>query len=109
MQLQPWPYRPTHQTAGLGADFPAVDNFAPAGTTVLAPVSGRLAYSHEIPWDTGKRTGGGTTYLVSTQGVYFLTHFGTVLPSGTTVRAGQPIGTVAAVPGGAWSPRLLAR
>lgn len=106
MALQlPATFTPTHDTDGL-AGYPAVDVFASAGTGVLAPASGTLTNVHLIPWDTVKRIGGYTAYLVTSAGTYFLTHLGSVLPEGSKVTAGQQIGTVGAVPGNAWAPHV---
>lgn len=46
-------------------------------------------------------------YLDTPHGSYFLTHFGNVaVKDGQRVRAGQPIGTVASVPGGWWQSHI---
>ena len=73
---------------------------------MLAPASGTLENVHLIPWNIAQRIGGYTAYLVTSGGTYFITHFGSLLPSGTQVQAGQPIGTVAAVPKNAWQPHI---
>lgn len=98
-------FKATHDTGGL-AGFPAVDNFAHAGTSVLAPVSGRMIYVHTIPWNQNERVGGVTAYLQGDNGkTYFLTHMAGNVPSGR-VAAGQAIGKVAAVPNGWWPSHI---
>jgi hypothetical protein len=105
LQLSPGLKVKPHDTSGLPG-FPANDEFATAGTPVLAPVSGQLVYVHMIPWDVGKKVGGMTAYLQGDNGrTYFLTHMGGDVPSGR-VQAGQPIGVVGTVPGNAWAPHV---
>jgi murein DD-endopeptidase MepM/ murein hydrolase activator NlpD len=105
MQL-PATFVPTHQTAGLPG-YPAIDVFAPAGTRVLAPAAGTLERTHLILWSLARRVGGWTTYLEADDGSsYFLTHLGEVLPSGTTVKAGQDIGSVGVVPHEWWQAHV---
>lgn len=97
----PADFKATHDTAGLSG-FPAIDNFAAAGTPVLAPVGGKLVYVHNIPWNQAKHVGGTTAYLQGVNGkTYFLTHLAGNVPTGN-VTAGQNIGSVAAVPNGWW-------
>lgn len=101
----PRAFRSTHETAGL-PNFPAVDVFGQPGEAVRAPEAGTLVYPHTIPWDIGKRVGGETVYLQGADGnTYFLTHLAGKLAAGR-VEAGQQIGQVAAVPGGAWQPHI---
>ena len=98
-------FKATHETGGL-AGFPAVDNFAHAGTSVLAPVSGRMVYVHNIPWNQQERVGGLTAYLIGDNGkTYFLTHLAGKVPTGA-VTAGQPIGQIAQVPNGWWPSHI---
>lgn len=101
----PATFKATHDTGGL-AGFPAVDNFAAAGTPVLAPVSGKLVYAHTIPWNQGERVGGETVYLQGDNGkTYFLTHLSGKVPTGR-ITAGTPIGSVAAVPNNWWPTHI---
>lgn len=101
----PSTFAATHDTAGLPG-FPSTDVFGSAGSPVYSPASGRLVDPHMIPWDIRKRVGGGTVYLQADDGnTYFLTHFGNV-PAAGPVRAGQMIGTIGAVPGGAWASHI---
>lgn len=101
----PFPYAPTHETGGL-AGYPAIDVFAPAGTEVLAPAAGVLQNTHMINWNLHTRVGGNTTYLHTATGVFFLTHFQNVRPTGAVVKKGDRIGTVAEVPQRAWAPHI---
>jgi hypothetical protein len=101
----PATFRPTHDTGGLPG-FPAIDNFAPAGTQVGAPGEGTLYYKHMIGWDQRQRIGGLTGYYKTKLGTYFLTHFGSLVGSGTHLRNGQVMGTVANVPHGWWAPHI---
>ncbi len=94
-------FTPTHETSGLPG-FPAIDMFASPGARVLAPEDGELQRTHFISWSLAKRVGGWTTYLAAPSAVYFLTHFAEVLPSGSRVRQGQDIGSVAVVPHDWW-------
>ena len=95
----------THDTAGLSG-FPAIDEFAPAGTPVTAPVSGTIVDVHGIPWNQQQRVGGETAYLQGDNGkTYFLTHLGGNVPSGK-IQAGQQIGVVGAVPNGWWQSHI---
>ncbi len=98
-------FHPTHDTGGLPG-FPAIDMFAEPGTRVLAPEDGELERSHFLEWSLAKRVGGWTTYLVAPHAVYFLTHFGEVLPSGSRVRQGQDIGSVGVVPHSWWNSHV---
>ncbi len=98
-------FHPTHDTGGLPG-FPAIDMFAAPGTRVLAPEDGELQNTHFIAWSLAKRVGGWTTYLAAPSAVYFLTHFGEVLPSGSRVRRGQDIGSVGVVPHDWWPSHI---
>jgi hypothetical protein len=102
----PSAFTPTHQTGGLPG-FPAVDIFKSPGTRVLAPEDGTLADPHFIEWDMVKRVGGWTLYFqgAETGNTYFMTHLAAVGKAGR-YRKGDVIGTVAAVPGGAWQPHI---
>ncbi len=98
-------FHPTHQTGGLPG-FPAIDMFADPGTRVLSPVDGMLERTHLIEWSLARRVGGWTTYLAAPHALYFLTHFGEVLPSGSRVRQGQDIGSVGVVPHDWWASHI---
>jgi murein DD-endopeptidase MepM/ murein hydrolase activator NlpD len=98
-------YHPTHDTSGLNG-YPAIDMFASPGTRVLAPEDGELDRSHFLAWSLAKRVGGWTTYLAAPSAVYFLTHLGEVLPSGSRVRRGQDIGSVGVVPHDWWPSHI---
>lgn len=97
-------FTPTHQTAGLPG-FPAVDCFAPSGTVVLSPVTGKvIKLSGHPPTPTTTPGGpfGWSIYLQcdrqGTVGVYYLTHFGTraqIVKLGACIGRGEQIGTVA--------------
>lgn len=97
----PFSFQPTHQTSGLPG-FPAVDCFAPAGTKVCAPATGKVVkLSGHAP--TSSATPGGpygwSIYLKRRDGrCYFLTHFGTrsaIVKLGACIAQGEVIGTVA--------------
>jgi len=91
----------THPTLGL-AGYPAKDYFAPSGARVVAPISGKVVRLSGHDPSHGPTQGphgplGWSVYIKGDDGrTYFLTHMGSrnVKP-GQTVRAGQPIGTVA--------------
>jgi hypothetical protein len=90
-------FTPTHETAGLPG-YPAIDEFAPAGTIVLAPESGKvIRHSGHDPRQGGVSGGayGWSIYLDSPSGVHYMTHFATRRTSvGMFIRAGTAIGTV---------------
>jgi murein DD-endopeptidase MepM/ murein hydrolase activator NlpD len=93
-----------HDTLGL-AGYPAHDYFAPAGSAVFSPVSGKVVKlsgsDPNVP--AGSVTPGGayglSVYVQGANGTtYFLTHLGGYakgLAVGSTVSAGQVIGSVA--------------
>jgi murein DD-endopeptidase MepM/ murein hydrolase activator NlpD len=90
-----------HPTAGL-AGFPAHDYFAPSGSTVVAPISGKVVRLSGHDPRRGPTEGphgplGWSVYIQGTDGrTYYLTHMGSrSVKVGETIRAGQPIGTVA--------------
>jgi len=92
---------PTHQTSGLDG-FPAIDKFAPGGSPVLAPATGRVVkLSGKAPTATTKPGGpyGWSIYLQRRDGgTYYLTHFGTragIVKLGACIGKGEAIGTVA--------------
>lgn len=94
-------FKPTHQTSGLPG-FPAIDVFAPGGTPVLAPATGRIVkLSGHAPTPTAKPGGpyGWSMYLARRDGgVYYLTHFGTraaICRVGNCIGKGEVIGRVA--------------
>lgn len=97
----PAAFKPTHQTSGL-AGFPALDCFAPGGTKVCAPVTGKVVkLSGHAPTPSAKPGGpyGWSIYLQRRDGrTYYLTHFGTrsaIVRLGACIGAGETIGTVA--------------
>lgn len=90
-----------HPTSGLDG-FPARDYFAPSGSTAVAPVSGQVVRLSGHDPAKGPTQGphgplGWSVYIRGTDGhTYYLTHMGSrTVKVGQTVRAGQPIGTVA--------------
>ncbi len=94
-------FKPTHQTAGLPG-FPAIDVFAPAGTAVLSPCTGKVVkLSGHAPTASSPPGGpyGWSIYLQARSGgTYYLTHFGTrsaFCKVGACVALGERIGTVA--------------
>ncbi len=94
-------FTPTHQTDGLPG-FPAIDVFAPSGTQVLAPCTGRVVkLSGHPPTPTSPPGGpyGWSIYLTARDGgTYYLTHFGTraaIVKLGACIGRGEIIGTVA--------------
>lgn len=90
-----------HPTEGL-AGFPAHDYFAPAGSAVVAPITGtviRLS-GHDPalgPIDGPHGPLGWSVYVKGADGrTYFLTHLGSRdVKVGEKLHTGQPIGTVA--------------
>lgn len=93
----PATFTPTHDTAGLPG-FPAIDNFAPAGSTVGAPEAGTITrFSGHDPREGGPAGGpyGWSMYLTCPSAIYYLTHFGSRLVSvGQKVKHGDLLGTV---------------
>lgn len=90
-----------HPTMGL-AGFPAHDYFAPAGTAAVAPVTGKVVRLSGHDPSQGPTQGphgplGWSVYIQGNDGrEYYLTHMGSRnVKVGETVKAGQPIGTVA--------------
>lgn len=90
-----------HPTAGL-AGFPARDYFAPSGSAAVAPISGTVVRLSGHDPRQGPIEGphgplGWSVYIRGTDGhEYYLTHMGSRnVKVGQTVKAGQPIGTVA--------------
>ncbi len=96
----PTTFSSDHETAGL-AGYPAVDVFAPPGTTVLSPADGTISrLSGGLDTYTGPGGPYGySIYLASKLGEYYMTHFGSrAVSEGQHVRYGQPIGTVGDYP-----------
>jgi hypothetical protein len=93
----PSTFVPTHETAGLPG-FPATDQFAAPGTTVLAPEDGVVdRHSGHDPALGGKPGGpyGWSIYITAASGRYYLTHFGSRQTNvGDHLKKGQAIGTV---------------
>lgn len=90
-----------HDTAGLPG-YPAKDYFAPAGSTAVAPVSGKVIKLSGHDPKGGPTNGphgplGWSVYIQAADGrTYFLTHLGKrSVKVGQTIKAGTPIGTVA--------------
>lgn len=89
-----------HQTSGL-AGYPAQDFFAPAGTAVLAPESGRIVKLSGNPTTVAPTSAGGafglSEYLQTPTGhTYFITHLQTEnVKLGESVQQGQILGQVA--------------
>lgn len=84
-------------------DYPATDIFAACGTTVVAPVRGRVdEVSLTDRWDPdvneGATRGGLSVSIVGDDGVrYYGSHFATIgaaIRPGVRVQAGQTLGTV---------------
>lgn len=98
--LHKGPRKSDHQTANLPG-YPAFDYMAPAGSTTVAPVSGRVIRLSGHNPANGPTNGphgpfGYSAYIRGDDGkTYFLTHMGsrTVRP-GQRVRQGQRIGSV---------------
>ena len=95
------PHAPTHPTAGLNG-FPAFDYMAPAGSPVVAPVSGKIVRFSGYDPKLGAVQGAGgplgwSIYLQGDNGhTYFLTHLGSrTVKVGQRVNQGVQIGTVA--------------
>lgn len=89
-----------HPTAGLPG-YPAHDYMAPAGTTVVAPVSGKIIKLSGHDPSAGPTSGphgpfGWSVYVQGDDGkTYFLTHLGSRnVKVGQRVRQGARIGTV---------------
>jgi murein DD-endopeptidase MepM/ murein hydrolase activator NlpD len=90
-----------HPTEGL-AGYPAHDYFAPAGSKVVAPVTGKVIKLSGHDPRRGPIEGphgplGWSVYIQGTDGhVYYLTHMGSRnVRVGEVVKSGTPIGTVA--------------
>ena len=90
-----------HQTEGLPG-FPAHDYFAPAGSSVVAPIGGRVVRLSGHDPAQGPIEGphgplGWSVYIQGSDGrTYYLTHMGSRnVKVGETLRPGQVIGTVA--------------
>lgn len=90
-----------HETAGLPG-FPAKDYFAPAGSAVVAPVTGKVYKESGYDPKLGAVQGAGgplgwSVYILGKNGKrYYLTHMGSRLVKvGQRVQQGQKIGTVA--------------
>lgn len=90
-----------HPTEGLPG-YPAHDYFAPAGSPTVAPVAGKVVKLSGHDPALGPIQGphgplGWSAYIQGTDGhTYYLTHMGSRdVKIGETVKAGQPIGTVA--------------
>jgi murein DD-endopeptidase MepM/ murein hydrolase activator NlpD len=90
-----------HETMGLPG-YPAHDYFAKAGSTAVAPVSGKVVKLSGHDPKNGPTQGphgplGWSVYIQGTDGkTYFLTHMGSrTVKVGQKVTAGAKIGTVA--------------
>lgn len=90
-----------HETMGL-AGYPAKDYFAPPGSGVVAPVTGKVIKlsGHDPAGGPSQGPHGPLGWSVYIQGVdghiYYMTHMGSrQVKLGQTVKAGTPIGTVA--------------
>lgn len=90
-----------HGTSGL-AGYTGKDYFAPAGSKALAPISGKVVRlsGHDPSLGAVQGPGGPLGWSLYIQGddgrTYYLTHMGSrSVVEGDTVKAGQPIGTVA--------------
>jgi murein DD-endopeptidase MepM/ murein hydrolase activator NlpD len=90
-----------HETMGL-AGYPAHDFFAPSGSPAVAPITGKVVRlsghdPSEGPVDGPHGPLGWSVYIQGNDGhIYYLTHMGSrSVKVGETVKAGQPIGTVA--------------
>jgi murein DD-endopeptidase MepM/ murein hydrolase activator NlpD len=84
-------------------DYPATDIFAPCGSVVVAPVSGRIGeVSRNDTWSStankGATRGGLSWSLIGTDGVrYYGSHLRSIdagIGPGRVVRAGDRLGTV---------------
>ena len=113
-QRSPVPGQPfhssTHPTAGL-AGYPAYDYMAPAGKSVVAPVSGKVIKLSGRDPKLGGAPGGPLGYSVYIRGddgkTYFLTHIDRVRPKvGQRVRQGQKIAVIANGPSSWSSPHV---
>lgn len=98
VELQlPSAFTATHQTAGLPG-YPAIDNFAPAGSTVGAPEAGTITrFSGHDPKEGGQPGGayGWSMYLTCPSAIYYFTHFGSrAVTLGQKVKRGEMLGTV---------------
>jgi hypothetical protein len=89
-----------HDTAGLPG-FPAYDYFAKAGSTAIAPVTGKVIKLSGHDPSNGPVSGvhgpfGWSVYVQGDDGrIYYMTHMGSRnVHVGDSVKAGQPIGTV---------------
>lgn len=90
-----------HPTEGL-AGYPAKDYFAPSGSPVAAPITGKVIKLSGHDPSMGPIEGphgplGWSVYIQGNDGhIYYLTHMGSRnVRIGETVKAGQRIGTVA--------------
>jgi murein DD-endopeptidase MepM/ murein hydrolase activator NlpD len=90
-----------HETMGL-AGYPAYDYFAPSGSPAVAPVTGKVVRLSGHDPSHGPTQGphgplGWSVYIQGSDGrEYYMTHMGSRnVKVGQTVKAGQPIGTVA--------------
>ena len=90
-----------HPTEGL-AGYPAHDFFAPSGSPVVAPATGRVIKLSGHDPSEGPVEGphgplGWSVYIQAADGhIYYLTHLGSrSVHLGQTLKAGQRIGTVA--------------
>jgi murein DD-endopeptidase MepM/ murein hydrolase activator NlpD len=90
-----------HETSGL-AGFPARDYFAPAGSAVVAPITGKVYKESGYDPKLGAVQGAGgplgwSVYILGKNGKrYYLTHMGSrFVKVGQRVKQGQKIGTVA--------------
>lgn len=104
------PHAATHATSGLPG-YPAYDYMAPAGTTVVAPVDGKVTrLSGKDPRLGGPPGGplGYSIYITGTNGKrYYLTHIDRIgVQVNQTVRQGQPIAVVANAPASWSSPHV---
>jgi murein DD-endopeptidase MepM/ murein hydrolase activator NlpD len=100
----------THQTSGLPG-YPAFDYMAPAGTKVVAPVSGTVFKLSGKDPSLGGSPGGPLGYSIYIMGSdgrsYFLTHLDRVgVKLKQKVRQGQQIAVVAAGPRSWSSPHV---
>lgn len=94
------PHKATHETLGLPG-YPAFDYMAPAGTAVVAPVSGKIIKLSGHDPKNGPTSGphgpfGWSIYLKGDDGkTYFLTHLGSRdVELGKRVKAGTRIGSI---------------
>jgi len=90
----------THPTEGLPG-FGAIDVFAPGGTQVAAPATGKVVkLSGHPPTATVPPGGpfGWSIYLTGREGTYFLTHYGSrasIVKLGACIGRGEIVGKVA--------------